>query len=352
MSKEWLNAHFFRNSSGAIDTTVDSLSDCLSQTSYVIGKLKFGIPDFYKAYLNETTLKLAIRNDEIVYFGTIDNVWINDMIDILLHNEGETPSERVSAVLKNGEPAIIHPIVERLPFQELYDPDYKDSKPKSDHYFSVIGEDGDKLFFVDNPAIINMERFTPYEENSEVGVISKKEFDEAMADFCEVGEFVFDFEKLKAASDNCEDVFRRSYDNYNKEATYDDGIYTYYGAEAIEKLAELFEKGNMYFSQDAPSHDRDTMKFFLWRIWHIKGRRNLQVQYLKDTYSNDSKAVSELVDALNNSVRNWDLLNNNLYKDFLKGKERIDSKYVQITDQILIAENRMNKAYCGFIEAV
>lgn len=352
MFKDWLNANYFRNSSGGIDTTVDSLSDCLSQTSYVIGKLKFGIPDFYRAYLNESTLKLEIKNDEILYFGTIDNVWIKGMIGILQYNEGITPSDRISGVLKNGDPAIIHPIVERLSFQELYDLDYNDSKPKSDHYFSIIGEDKDNLFFVDNPAVINMNKFTPYKENSEVGIISKKDFDEALADFCEVGAFVFDLDKMKEASKQCEEVFRLSYNNYNKKSSFNDDVYTFYGAEAIEKLAELFEKGDMYFSQEAPSHDRDIMKYFLWRIWHIKGRRKLQVQYLREAYRNDNRAASYLVDALMDSVKFWDLLNNNLYKNFLKGKERIDSKYVQITDEILTAENKMNQAYRSFIETI
>lgn len=350
MSKNWLKANYFRNSSGGIDTTVDSLCDCLSQASYVIGKQKFGIPDFYRAYLNETTIKLKLRNDELLYLGTIDGVWNKDMIGIYLHNEEATPSEKVSGILKNGEPAVIHPIVERLPFQELYDPDYTESKPKSEHFFSIIGEDDENLFFVDNPAIINMDKFIPYRENSEVGIISKKVFDKALEDFCEVGEFVYDLDKMNAASEHCEDVFRLSYDNYNKKAQIDDE-YTFYGAEAIEKLAELFKKGNMYFSQDAPTHDRDLMKYFLWKIWHIKGRRNLQAQYLRENYGSDNIAVSKLENALADSVKNWELLNNNLYKDFLKGKERMDYKYVQITDRILSAENRMNEAYYGFIKA-
>lgn len=352
MTKDWLNANYFRNSSGGIDATVDSLCDCLSQASYVIGKQKFGIPDFYRAYLNETTVKLKLRNDKLMYLGTIDGVWNKDMIDIFLHNEGATPSEKVSGVLKSGEPAVIHPIVERLPFQELYDPDYTECEPKSEHYFSIIGEDDDSLFFVDNPAIINMDKFTPYRENSEVGSISKKEFDKALEDFCEVGEFVYDLDKMNEAAEHCEDVFRLSYDNYGKEAVPDEDGYTFYGAEAIEKLGELFEKGCMSFGQEAPTRDRDLMKYFLWKIWHIKGRRNLQAQYLRETYGDNSKSASELTDALADSVKYWELLNNNMYKDFLKGKERIDSKYVQITDRILSAENRMNKAYRGFIEAV
>lgn len=66
----------------------------------------------------------------------------------------------------------------------------------------------------------------------------------------------------------------------------------------------------------------------------------------------NNRAASYLVDALMDSVKFWDLLNNNLYKNFLKGKERIDSKYVQITDEILTAENKMNQAYCSFIETI
>ncbi len=356
MPEEWLKYNYFKDKYGKSDSVVDSLGDCMAQITYVIGVNKFNDPDFYKAFLNETTFLLQTENNKMSYLGTKENVWKRYMIlfhimDENNHEEG-TASERISRLLQMKKPAIISPIVERLPFEELYDPEYKLNEQKSEHFFAIISEDEDNFYFIDNPAVINGENFISYEENNEIGIIRKNDFDEFSKGYCKVLTPIFEQNIIKKTIDECEAVFNFSYDNYNKKTTLKNNITTFYGIEALKKLSELFESGDMRFCEEAPSHDRDLIMYFRWRIWHIKGRRNLQIKYLRDVYGDESAKAGKLIKSLGESFKYWGLLNDNLYKDFLKGKSNADSKYVPIVDRIINAENEMHEAYHDFLTAV
>ena len=356
MSREWLKYNYFMDRRGRLDSTVDSLGDCMSQVTYVIGSKEFNGSDFYKVYLNESTFILQTEYNNLHYLGTKENVWRRCMIAFYMMDDSNhqncSASEKVSKLLQREKPAIIAPIVERLPFEELYDPNYKENEPKSEHYFSIIAEDERNFYFIDNPAVINRSNFIPYEGNNEIGIISKKDFDDLSEGYCKISTPIFNEEIIKKVIEGCEDVFRFSYENYNKKTSSKGNISTFYGIEALNKFSELLENGNMRFEQDAPSKDRDLITYFRWRIWHIKGRRNLQIKYLKDVYDTSNEKSGNLISALGESLKYWGLLNDNLFKDFLKGKSNADSRYVPLINKIISSENEMHSAYRGFIENV
>ncbi|MBS1325354.1 MAG: hypothetical protein HP044_05525, partial [Oscillospiraceae bacterium] len=55
--KDYLSMHYYYNDDGTADEIVDSLGDCLVQSAYVILKNKYNMRnDYYKAFLNETTV--------------------------------------------------------------------------------------------------------------------------------------------------------------------------------------------------------------------------------------------------------------------------------------------------------
>ncbi len=350
MLEEWLQNNYFKDKSGKMNCIIDSLGDCFAQATYVIGGNSLKKPDFYKAYLNESTIELRVINDQMCYLGTKENVWNRKIVSFYRINGESTASEKISGLLQSGKIAIISPIVEKLPFEELYDPDYKENKQKSEHFFSIISEDENNFYFIDNPAVINKKNFVPYEKNEEIGIINKEFFEEVSKGFCIVGTPLFNLKAINKAIKKSKDVFKLSYKNYNKKSSSDGKITTLYGREALKKLADIFASGRMQFSQIAPSGDRDLITYFRWRIWHIKGRRNLQVQYLKDVYSTDSEAVCDLKNALEESIKSWGLLNDNMYKDFLKGKPDVNDRYIPLIDRIINAETELHSAYHYFLK--
>ena len=356
MSEEWLKYHYFKDKYGKSDSVVDSLGDCMAQITYVIGINQFNDPNFYKAFLNETTLIVKTEKNKMSYLGTEENVWKRDMVQFYVMNEKNheegTASEKISRLLKMKKPVIISPIVERLPFEVLYDPEYKSDEQKSEHFLGIISEDKENFYFIDNPALINRKNFISYEENNEIGIIRKKDFEFYSKGYCMVLTPIFKQDAIKKEIDNCEEVFKYSYEKYKKNTISENNFTTFYGITALKKLAELFETGDMRFCEEAPSHDRDLITYFRWRIWHIKGRRNLQIRYLKEVYGEKSIEVCKLTEALVESCKYWGMLNDNLYKDFLKGKSNADSKYVPIVEKIIEAENEMHEAYHDFLVTV
>ncbi len=353
MNNKWLGFNYYKDELGRFDPIVDSLSDCIVQSAYLIGKNKFNISDFYVLFLNETTVKIVASNDKIISLGTIENVYDKNFFDVFVLSEnGKNSSAIISERLKNGKISIVYPIIERFPFEELYDPQYKAMKRRAEHVFLIVGEDEENYYFVDNPAVIVTEKFSPFEGNPQVGLLNKKFFDSVTSDFCEILSPHFYLQKFEDVKAKWKDAVYLSYNNYFKQCVIEGNHTTYYGQEALKRLVELFESDKMNFSQEAPSHDRDLITYFRWRIWHIKGRRFLQKYTLKYFDQEESENKDRLIKALEGSWIYWDLLNKNMYKDFLNKKQIAGKKYVPLINKIIDKENNMNLAYKQFLNII
>ena len=73
----YLYKHYYFNNDGTPDEIADSLGDCIIQCAYVILKNKYCLKkDFYKSFLNETTIRLGVSdNNKIETFDTIENIF-------------------------------------------------------------------------------------------------------------------------------------------------------------------------------------------------------------------------------------------------------------------------------------
>ncbi len=347
----WLNSNYYIGSDGTIDPIVDSLGDCVVQASYIIGKNKYDMDNFFVAYLNESTLTIQFdENGAFNGFGTIENIFERGSFRInRYYDTNERTAEKVSELLAEDIIPIIYPIIERFPFAELYDPNYDKQVRKSHHVFIIVGEDDENFFFVDNPAVIVYSNFTSYEHNSEIGVISKKEFSESAKYCCDIMFIEHYPELIRDDIRRWKLSFLRSHDHYYNESTLEDDKITYYGKEAVIKLRGIFDSEQLLFSDDAPTHDRDMMTYFRWRIWNVRGRRMLQREYLKRFYSENEEIRKVMMQALDNSLLYWDLLNKSMYKDSLNGMTVIGKRYLSLIDKIADAEDNMHRAYKQFL---
>ena len=71
--ENFLTKRYYLNSNNMMDDIVDSLGDCLVQAAYLVLKSKYGLRrDDYKAFLNETTVKLIVySNNDLISFETV-----------------------------------------------------------------------------------------------------------------------------------------------------------------------------------------------------------------------------------------------------------------------------------------
>lgn len=347
---KWLDKHFYNNNSGQLDSIVDSLGNCVDQAAYVILKNQYCIPNIGAAFLNESTIGVNIdENRKLSSLYSIDNI-VNKKLYSLYYTliDSGDPVKTVSYLLNEGNIPIIMPIIERFRFSEHYDPSYTVKERRCYHAFVIVGEDEKNFFFADNPAIIIPSRFVPYEKNPEIGIIEKKEFSDAASDCCDIIDVKFHLNVIKKEIENWKKSFELSFDNYRLRDHFDDGIIWYYGRNAMFKLKELFESESMKFHELAPTKDRDLMTYFSWKIWIISGRRVMQRDFLLNNNSS-VKSADDLIAALNDTIKYWNLLKKAMFKDYVNGAEIIGKKYIPIFSKLIDFEDKLNEEYSRYL---
>lgn len=351
--ENYLKKQYYLNDNGIMDEIVDSLGDCLVQCAYLVLKSKYNLKeDYYKAFLNETTIKLSVLDkNEILSFETIENIFDKEFFSIICHDRlVHNTVEKVSDILRSGEIPAIATIIERFPFSAFYDASYKSKQRRTGHVFIIVGEDKHNFFYVDNPSVISYKQYVTYGNDKGIGVLSKELFLEATQDYCDLLTFKFNMDIMASYIENPKGALIMSRDNYYKEDVYEGNIVNYFGRYALIKLIDLFETERLHFDDLAPSKDRDMITYFNWKIWNIKGRRNLQRHYLKlnrDTNYN----VIRLITALEESTKHWDLLYKVLYKDYLKGASVFGKKYVSMIEGIILVEDELNQALNEYLDS-
>ena len=318
--ENFLTKRYYLNSNNMMDDIVDSLGDCLVQAAYLVLKSKYGLRrDDYKAFLNETTVKLIVdSNNDLISFETVENMFDREVFSINSNSQtNQNTVETVSSVLKTGDIPAIATIIERFPFSAFYDINYKLNIRRTGHVFIIVGEDEENFFYVDNPSVISYKQYVAYEKNRGIGIISKKFFYEATKDYCDVLTFKF-----------------------NKN------VIEYFGRNALIKLIELFETEKLRFDALAPSEDRDMITYFNWKLWNIKGRRNLQRYYLEQNNNNNAL---KLIKSLKESIKHWDLLYKILYKDYLQGAVIMGKKYIPVIENVIAVEDELHEALVKYL---
>lgn len=349
--EDFLENHYYYNNDGIKDEIVNSLGDCLVQCAYLILKNRDDFKsDYYTAFLNETTLKLSVNSDdELIAFETIENIYDKDLFSIMgCENTNQNTADKVSEILQSGGIPAIAAIIERFPFSCFYDVNYKNKKKRTRHVFIIVGEDDENFLYVDNPDVISPKRYIAYDKNKEIGIISKKLFRDATQFCCDVLTFRFDMNMLISYIDNPKEVLIKSRDNYYKKGVHKDNQLDYFGRQVLLKLIDLFEGECLRFDDLAPSKDRNMITYFNWKIWNIKGRRSLQRYYFKNNCNTNN--IIHLITALEESIKNWDLLYKVLNKDYLKRVLVIGKKYIPIIENIIIAEDELQQVLRRYLD--
>lgn len=344
---DWRDLNYYINENGDIDQLVDSMGDCILQSIYLIERKVLNKPDFYIAFLNEITMILGeTKHGDFIRINNIENVMNKSLFELIMHSGiNEKAPEKITEIINSGSAAIMHVIIERFPFAQQYDPKYLKSEIRSEHAFLIVHEDEENYYFVDNPAIVRRENFTTYEKNPQIGILSKKDFSLYTKDYCDVYEVKFNIERINDAIINWKSAYFNSYVNYYKPEETLKSKRNLYGKLALNELRKVFEEERFTLDDLAPTNDRDMMKYFLWRIWILKGRRMLQKFYLDSLNERNGNKYSSLADALLNDIKSWEKFSQELVKNDIHRKNVLGKQYLPLIDGIIECEDKLNIEY-------
>ena len=358
MLNKYLDKNFYYNKDGSRDEIVGALGNCFIQCSYIMMKTLFpGNIDFSKVYLNETTIMMLLSNNDIFddirvpYTTFTKNIFkINEIND-----RDESFETVITRTLNSGKIPLISTIIEKLSFSRFYIPSCDLTKKRTDHFFLVVDEDEENYYIVESPDNVNKCNVRYYNE-TECVILPKDELREAAKQFCSVLQLEFDKEKILYHEKNSVNVLKDIVSNFEHERIVEEDSYCFLGEEALLKFREFISSGKMKLNGVAPSKDRELYDYFDWKIWTIKGSRDLMTIYFKGIAEKQNyRGVDKILDILKKDSEQWTILKSMFLKSYFKGKYDVDDKYIQYLDPVIQSEKDLVlslKNYIDEIEAV
>ena len=206
------------------------------------------------------------------------------------------------------------------------------------HFCLVVGYDDESYYFVDDRWMVNSDRWKPYSKNPTIGIIERHHFLEALNVFCEIMVVEINTELLNEVN-KFDEVAKKIVESYYvKYAPKPEYEYPWYvGREALEKIAELTYTKEKF--QPIKRHLEKNL-FFVHLL--IKRREILKqcLQVVSDQY--DSHKVTKLINAIDDSIKEWRVLQSISSKQSLKSYDNFEliirehfEKLVQTEDSLI-----------------
>lgn len=244
-------------------------------------------------------------------------------------------------LLDQNKMVILQTVFNRLNFFIHYSPafnmaDYNDAEDQ--HANVIVSHDEKNLYYIEKN--IRIDNFVPFQGNEQIGVVAKKDVLEALRYFmrCFTLEISFDQINNPELIESDMAAFMKCISgNYFGAVESVEGYTRWYGAAALEKLAEFCETGvdiNKYFVSDGWLLQNRVC----FDIEQFYGARLLLLEHCK-TMSGDFQAYRQL---LQKSITKWKTLCNIFLRHIYTGGSRLSPR-IAVTVRVLIdIENQLN----------
>lgn len=338
---------FFYDENNDLDEFT-KLVDCFNVHLYFI--LKNRIPEIdnpYEIFLRDISFYLSLSPNGSFYdFDFPDNSLNTDVFILNYHKgQGKEALLNMELFLDKGDPVIVYTNTKYVPF--FNDNQGEGTSPFNagvvlGHVFLVIAHDVDRLYYVEAPWNLNLNHFKAYEGNHSIGVIAKKDLEQAFASFLTFVTVKINETGLSNNLGRIKSVIDSSIGNYHKAAQEAGGLSIYYGTQIFDKLNEVFAKKVMALDQAAASCPLNLFSLLDWRILNINRRRIVLRESLqRNLKSLNSAQLSGLIASIDADIKAWQNALMFVRKKNIKKQFRLDESYLGNFAEIAACEERM-----------
>lgn len=263
--------------------------------------------------------------------------------------KGMEALSRVEALLDLGKAVIIQTYIHRVPFFKDFfgfdyelDEEYYQNNYQMHHTFLAVGHDADHLYYVEAPFNRSPERFTPYEGNPTIGVISKQEMYPAFDAFFNYTYLEIDEREMANMFEVVAKVIAQSIQNYHQPSLHSGDIIKYYGQEAIARTISHLTGDSFDFLQKIPQYGITLGDLLIWKLQDINNRRRLLAKaFTKYRQFFDSGDIDGVIQLLTKITQVWQISIANYIKMRVKKKYVIDNSLREILSGIPGLEEEM-----------
>jgi hypothetical protein len=246
--------------------------------------------------------------------------------------KGAQALSKVEELLDLGKAVIIQTYIHRVPFFKDFfgfdyelDEEYYQKNYQMHHVFLAVGHDADHLYYVEAPFNRSPERFTPYEGNPTIGVISKQEMGPAFEAFFNYTYLEIDERKMADMFEAVASVINQSIQNYHQPRSTSGQLTNFYGQEAIVRTIRHLTSDSFDFLQKIPQYGITLGDLLIWKLQDVNNRRRLLakafVKYRQLFESGDAEGVTQLLSTITQA---WQVSIANFIKMRVKKKYAMD----------------------------
>ncbi len=275
--KRNMELDYYFNSQGDRDSLTEKM-DCANVMLYFILKKQLGNNgSFYEYFAQGFDMNITENRFGGIYdinFSTY-HLW-EDAFEINNYRgKGVEALSHIEQLLDRGEQLVVDIYCLRNPyFREFVSYDAPEVKERRGHLFMLVAHDRDNLYSIEMPEMINADRYIPYIGNKSVGLISKKDILPAFEVDVFYSTIKVKKEKLKGES-KLKELVELMIKNYNRPASIENGLTTYYGEAAIDKLVEISSKEFQRLDDNNNVQNRTLQEILDWKLVTLSNRRRL-----------------------------------------------------------------------------
>ncbi|QNU68230.1 amino acid adenylation domain-containing protein [Ruminiclostridium herbifermentans] len=306
--KKNIELDYYFDTQGNRDPLTENM-DCANVMLYFILKKQLGNKGNYSEYFAQG---FDMNITENQYGGIYDinfstyHLW-KDAFEIKNYKEkGTEAMSQIEQLLDKGEQLIVDIYCLRNPaFREFVSYNAPEIKERRGHLFMLVARDSDNLYSVEMPEMINPDRYIPYIENKSVGLIPKKDILPAFEFDVFYSTVTVNKQKLQGES-KLRELVDLIIKNYKRSVTNENGLTTYYGEAALDKLIEISCKEFQRLDDKNNMQNRILQEILDWKLITLAHRRRL-FKITLENYSgecnNDIKWM--VIKLLEESAQRW-----------------------------------------------
>jgi hypothetical protein len=326
LPEEAIKAHYFVDGAGHTIPFVQNLNDCYERAIYFsvansvaniasyqsifIGDLSFCL----KMDSNNRNLRLSTHKNKFAEAITLERLFF-------IKNNASESLTGIEEWLNRKEYLLLRTAENKIPFLRRFNPHIiNDESYDPGHLLLLLWHDESNLYYVENLLNLCLERFTPFYENPEVGMISKQEMIMALGHFAEVFTVRIDSQLLDEAGKTPLNVLNHYTEHYETK-NFEDGVHFYYNRQALQKLVQLCEEESLYLNLDYTRPDENKLLVGLDRI--IRRRRLLHDYVCEKIHNHNFTSL------LNRNIQGYEVARYDILSGILKGNWLLHKEYAQ-----------------------
>ncbi len=364
LKKTDLNGYsFFLNKDNSKDKLAMSLS-CYEAAIYNIVKnsSQLSKSTIIPLFLRDITPILTYEEDTGVFFITNENsnyapVWHKYIKLINYVKEKDNHAiEFLESLLDKGHMVMLQTVFQKIKYYAEYNPDFDMNSyfdGAAPHVNILLYHEDDKFYYAEKlPYRINLNNFVPYQFNNQIGVIQKKDMEEACNFYLKCYTIDMDAQFIK---DNLkhEEIVRYIHaisENFVGKTISEKGITKYYGNSALEKIIDICNDGvdikKYKHTVNWALHDKLTFD-----MWMLHGSRRILLEYIIQEIRDvgNKENLIQLRHTLNEAILQWEGLAIVLAKYTRSTRSTLLNEKIAIKFRKLLAlEKELNEMLCNF----